>query len=346
MIYINGRFLSQRMTGIQRFAYEICCALHQIGVDYTILAPTDIRDEYDLKDLSVEIIGGKGSHFWEQIALPRYMKSHYNGQLLLSLSGLNPIAYAHNIMTIHDVSYMLRPRAYSWAYCAYYRIMTPLAAKRARKIVTVSQFSKSEISKYLHVPSQKISVIYNGVRQGELLPREKTEKYLLAVGSLMPRKNIKRLLEAYSKMKDADFELWIVGGIDASFADAELNVYKHAKGIRMLGYVPADELMQLYRNATAYINPSLYEGFGIPLIEAMTQECAVVVSDIPVFHEVCDKAAIYFNPLDITDIQEKINRIMHDELLRRQLVKEGTQRVARFSWEQSAREIRKIISEL
>ena len=145
MVYINGRFLSQRLTGIQRFAYEICCALQQIGVEYTILAPADIRGDYDLKDLSVEVIGGKGSHYWEQVSLPLYMHRHHNGQLLVSLSGLSPLLYSNNILTIHDVSYLLRPRSYSWAYCLYYQIMTPLVAKRAKKIMTVSAFSKREL---------------------------------------------------------------------------------------------------------------------------------------------------------------------------------------------------------
>ena len=346
MIVINGRFLSQRITGIQRFAYEICCALQQIGVAFTILAPADIREEYDLTGLSVEVIGGKGSHLWEQVTLPRYMKSHHNGQILLSLSGLSPLLYKHTILTIHDVSYLLKPRAYSRLYCLYYRLMTPLAAKRARKILTVSEFSKGEIMHYLGVGEHKIAVVYNAVRPTPLLPREKADRYLLAVGSLMPRKNMKRLLDAYVVLDHPDFDLYVVGGLQSSFADAHLQAYARTRGIRFLGYVQRDELMQLYRNATAYINPSLYEGFGIPLVEAMTQECAVVVSDIPVFHEVCDKAALYFNPLDVQDIQAKMIRIMQDEPLRRQLVKAGTQQAARFSWEQSAKAIEKLINEL
>lgn len=346
MIVINGRFLSQRLTGIQRFAYEICCALHQIGMDFTILAPADIRDEYDLTSLSVEVIGGKGSHFWEQVTLPRYMKRHHDGQVLLSLSGLSPLCYSQNILTIHDVSYLLKPRAYSRIYCLYYRIMTPLAAKRARKILTVSRFSKGEIMHYLGVPENKISVVYNAVRPSPLLPREKTERYLLAVGSLMPRKNIKRLLEAYCSIEQPDYDLYIVGGMHTMYANAELSAYADRKGIRFLGYVSGDELTRLYRNATAYINPSLYEGFGIPLVEAMMQECAVVVSDIPVFHEVCGEAAVYFNPLDVTNIRDKITEIMHDDSLRQQLAKQGSLQVARFSWEKSAKEIENLINEL
>lgn len=346
MVYINGRFLSQRLTGIQRFAYEICCALQQIGVEYTILAPADIRGDYDLKDLSVEVIGGKGSHYWEQVSLPLYMHRHHNGQLLVSLSGLSPLLYSNNILTIHDVSYLLRPRSYSWAYCLYYQIMTPLVAKRAKKIMTVSAFSKRELVDRLGLEAEKIGVVYNAVRPTDILPKSETERYLLAVGSLVPRKNIKRLLEAYCSIEQPDYDLYIVGGMHAIYANAELSAYADRKGVRFLGYVSGEELTRLYRNATAYTNPSLYEGFGIPLVEAMTQECPLVVSDIPAFHEVCGDAALYYNPLSVDDIREKINHIMQDAPMRRQLANEGTKQASRFSWKQSAMEIKKIIEEL
>lgn len=346
LIVINGRFLSQRITGIQRFAYEICCALQQTGVKLIILSPADIREEYDLSSLEVEIIGGKGSHFWEQVTLPGYMKNHYDGQLLLSLSGLSPLCYSHNIMTIHDVSYLLRPRSYSWAYCLYYQLMTPLIAKRAKKILTVSQFSKQELITKLGIATEKIGVVYNAVRSVGLKPRDMKEKYLLAVGSLVPRKNIKRLLEAYCGMDHPDFDLYIVGGMHAIYADAELSAYADRKGVRFLGYVSGEELTHLYRNATAYINPSLYEGFGIPLVEAMTQECALVVSDIPAFREVCGESALYFNPMDADQMREKMNCIMHDEPMRKRLIAAGTEQASRFSWEQSALEVKRIINEL
>ena len=109
LIVINGRFLSQRLTGIQRFAYEICCALQQIGVELVILAPDNIDPNYDIHDLTVIKIGGKGSHFWEQVTLPRYMRKHYNSHILLSLSGFSPLCYKRNILTIHDISYLLQP---------------------------------------------------------------------------------------------------------------------------------------------------------------------------------------------------------------------------------------------
>lgn len=343
MIIINGRFLSQRLTGIQRFAYEICRSLRQVETEYVILAPEDIRKDYDIQEVPVKIIGGKGSHFWEQVTLTRYINKHYKGQLLLSLSGLSPLFYHHNITTIHDVSYLLRPRSYSMLYCLYYQIMTPLVAKRAKKILTVSQFSKQELEKRLGLESEKIEVVYNAVRPSALLPKTNQERYLLAVGSLVPRKNIKRLLEAYSRIEQPDFALYIVGGMYATYADAELKHYTQKKGIRFLGYVGGDELTTLYRNAVAYINPSLYEGFGIPLLEAMVQECPVVASDIPAFHEVCESAAVYFNPTDVADIQFKMQQIMHDKSLRRDLTKLGSERVKQFNWDKSAQQIKEMI---
>jgi len=343
MIVINGRFLTQRITGVQRFAYEICRALRRIGVNFVILAPSDTISEYAIEDLPVKKIGGKGSHFWEQVTLPWYMHRHYRGLPLLSLSGLSPVGYNHTIMTIHDVSYLLRPRAYSWLYTLYYRIMTPWAAKRAKQILTVSRFSKQEIMRYYHLDDEKITVVYNAARTTALAPRKETRPYLLVVGSLMPRKNIRRLIEAYSTMPDADFNLLIAGITDASFADAGLDAFAHTRGVQWLGHVSPEKLNSLYRNATAYINPSLYEGFGIPLLEAMAQECPVLASDIPVFHEVCDAAACYFNPMKTEEIQSVMYSITHDEALRQQLIQAGRQRFRLFSWDASARTIRQLL---
>lgn len=346
LIIINGRFLSQRITGIQRFAYEICCALQQIGVPFVILAPQNIDKDYDISALPVQVIGLKGSHFWEQVTLPRYMKHHFNGHILLSLSGLSPLFYSRNIVAIHDISYLLRPRSYSWAYCLYYQFMTPLVAKRAQKILTVSAFSKDELVRHLGIAPEKIAIVYNAVRPAPVLPRKQSERYILSVASMVPRKNLKSLLQAYCSLSNPNFELYLAGGMHAVYANAELNDFIGKKGVHFLGYVQEKELNNLYRNAIAYINPSLYEGFGIPNVEAMMQECPLVVSDIPAFREVCGDCALYFNPLCVADIQQKINRIIHDEPLRKQLISEGTKQVSRFSWEQSAMEIKRIINEL
>ena len=346
LIVINGRFLSQRMTGIQRFAYEICCALQHIGVNFVLLAPKNIETCYQTDELPIRIIGGKGSHYWEQITLPFYIKHHYKGAILISLSGLSPIIYQHNILTIHDTSYLLRPRSYSWLYCKYYQFMTPLVAKRALKIITVSQFSKKEIIKHLRIKQDKIEVIYNAVKLSQLSPRRINKPYILSVASLVPRKNLKHLLEAYCNIENPNFEIYLVGGVHAVYANADISAYIGKKGIYFLGYVEDKELEQLYRNALAYINPSLYEGFGIPNIEAMAQECPLIVSDIPAFREVCGNAALYFNPLDIEDTQIKMQQIVNESSLREYLIIEGKKQVLLFNWEKSAHTIQKIINNL
>ena len=169
---------------------------------------------------------------------------------------------------------------------------------------------------------------------------------MLAVGSQVPRKNLKRLLEAYCTMDNPDFELYLAGGTHTIYANAELTPYKDREGVHLLGYVRDDELAQLYRNATAFVNPSLYEGFGIPNVEAMQQKCPLLVSDIPAFHEVCGEAALYFDPKNITDIQAKLQQIMHDEPLRNQLASKGAKQLQLFCWEQSAQVIKSIINTL
>ena len=333
MIVINGRFLTQRVTGVQRFAYEICRALRRIGVSNVILAPSNIAPEYAIEELPVEKIGGKGSHFWEQVTLPWYMHRHYRGLPLLNLSGLGPIGYNHTIMTIHDISYLLRPRAYSWLYTLYY----------AKHILTVSQFSKHEIMRCYHIADNKITVVYNAARTMALAPRKETRPYLLVVGSLMPRKNIRRLIEAYSTMPDAGFDLRIAGVTDASFADAGLEKFAHTKGIQWLGYMQPDELDSLYRNATAYINPSLYEGFGLPVLEAFACGTPVACSNVSSLPEVGGDVATYFDPKDPESIARTLERSIdakgkHDA--------EINAWVSRFTWENSAKQIREIATEL
>ena len=346
LIIINGRFLSQRMTGIQRFAYEICRSLLSIGLDIMILAPENIEPEYDTDNLPITRIGRKGSHFWEQVILPLYMKRYYNGHILLSLSGLSPLFYSRNVLTIHDISYLLRPRSYSLLYCLYYQFMTPLVAKKALKVLTVSRFSKDELVTRLGLSAEKIAVVYNAVRPMPLQEKKNTAPYLLSVASLVPRKNLKTLLQAYCDLPTPGFELYLAGGMNSIYANAELNEYVGRSGVRFLGYVSETELISFYRNAIAYINPSLYEGFGIPNVEAMIQECPLVVSDIPAFKEVCGDAALYFDPLNITDIQDKMMAVTQDESLRTSLIAKGKQQVRKYNWEQSAQQIRNVINQV
>lgn len=338
VILINGRFLSQQMTGVHRYAYEICCALHQQGVPIKVLTPDYIQEQYQCP-FEVVKIGGKGSHWWEQVTLPRYVKKHYGGQRLLSLTGLSPIIYPHNILTIHDVSYLVEPKWFSKAYYYLYKILTPIAARKAEKIITVSEFSKQELVRYLHLPEEKINIVYCGARKWEKALGKIDEKYILSVCSMDPRKNLKRLLEAYLKA-DVDYKLYLAGGTYAAFADNDIQRYRQNKNIVFLGYVTDDRLQLLYRCAEAFVNVSLYEGFGIPNIEAMQQGTPLLLSDIPVYHEICSEAALYVDPNDTTAISRGIERIVKDEDLRSRLTEKGESLYKKYNWPTSAKQIK------
>lgn len=341
MILVNGRFLSQRMTGVHRYAYEICCALHERGVNLLVLAPDTIQQQYNCP-FRIKQIGGKGSHWWEQVTLARYVRKHYNGHRLLTLTGLSPIAYKHNVLTIHDVSFLVEPKWFSRSYYLFYKFLTPLAAKQAEQIITVSNFSRSELMKYLQLPAEKIRVVYNGVRN-ELMATNKEEipkqPYLLSVCSMDPRKNLKKLLDAYLQ-SGITIPIYLVGGTYSVFAHEEMQHYRNKNNIIFLGYVPDERLASLYKNALAFVNASLYEGFGTPNIEAMQQGCPLVISSIPVYHEICQGAALFFNPNNVYSIRNALVRIVNDEALRLKLVEAGNEVWPRYNWSESAKQIK------
>ena len=162
-IYINGRFLAHPMTGIPRFSYEMCMALHTLGLDFTVVAPEGVQSSYDIPFKMIQY-GKLKSHGWEQIDLYRFVKSRRN-PLLISFSGLGPVFYKNHITTIHDVAFMRHPEWFSRGYNAIYNCMTPLVARNARKILTVSHFSKQEIMECMNIPSDKIEVLYNALSQ-------------------------------------------------------------------------------------------------------------------------------------------------------------------------------------
>ena len=345
MIIINGRFLTQRMTGVHRFAYEMTCALHRMGQALTVVSPENILNEYECP-FNVVRTKGKGSHWWEQVVLPLYLRKHFPGALLITWTGLSPICYHPSFYTIHDVSYMENPRWFSRWYYIFYRWLTPIAAARSKKVLTVSRFSKGELQKYLHLPEEKITVVYNAVNtmsDGKELQTE--EPYLLSVCSMDPRKNLRRLVEAFAGMEDIGCKLYLAGGSHAAFRKSGIIPANESDRIRVLGYVSDTEISNLYRNATAFVSPSVYEGFGIPNLEAMRQGCPTVVSDIPAYREVCGDASLYFNPDDVASIQASIRRLANDKTLQEQLRAKGYERCRLFTWEKSAEIVMHLIDE-
>lgn len=347
-IYINGRFLFHPCTGVERYSYELCRAMHNSGSDFTIICPKsgEIRKEYDVSGMKIVRYGVGSSHLWEQFVLPIFFIGKHD-YLIISFMGLGPVLIPNKVITIHDLSFLHNKSWFSKRYYYYYRLLTPLAARTSKHIITVSEFSKKEIHKYYgFLSNDDISVIYNAPNHSKCGNnsgitencRESYEPglYILAVSSIDPRKNFKTLLKAFVGMNDC--HLKIVGTESKAFRKT---VRDNTSGnIEWLGRVDDEKLFQLYHNAAAFISPSLYEGFGLPLIEAMSSGCPVLASDIDVFREVCGDSAIYFNPNSAHDIENKMRVVLSmDEAERMQMIEKGQKNAMRFSWESSANKL-------
>ena len=341
-IYINGRFLTQPMTGVERYAYSMCKAMTRLQQPFTIVCPqAPIHKDYDVSGLTIVHYGIGNSHFWEQCVLPLFFlgKKDY---LVLSFTGLGSVLIRHKVMTVHDLSFLYNRSWFSKAYYWWYRIMTPLAIKTSRHLITVSQFSKQEIMRfYPFIQEEQISVAYGAVdstRFHRLSSVPATEHpFALAVSSIDPRKNFPMLVKAFKGIEGC--LLYIVGKQNHVFSQQN-GLDEELANVRFLGRGSDEELTRLYNQAVCFIFPSIYEGFGLPLLEAMTCGCPVLASDIPVFREVCGDAAIYFNPYDETSIKNAIAHFLSlNKEEQEKLQTAGYEHAQRYSWEQSARSI-------
>ena len=334
-VFINGRFLTQKITGVQRFAIEITKYLARRNIKLTILVPKHFNNNLYF-GLNSRIIktGNLKSHFWEQISLRIFLLKH-NKPLLINFTGIGPLFYKNQIITIHDLSFLRYPKWFSRTYYYFYKVSTIINARSSREILTVSNFSKQEIIELLSVPKSKIKVLYNAQAFPIIESTRKAKgKYILCVSSIDPRKNLIRLVKAYHLIKNHyKIDLIIVGGKSSHFSPIE---ELKDTSIIWKGRVSDDELGDLYKNADLFVYPSLYEGFGIPPLEAMANGCPVLLSDIPVFHEIFEKATIFFNPTNIDDIASKISYLLDNESVANKLIAEGYKCVKRYSWDKSA----------
>ena len=273
---------------------------------------------------------------------------------------ISPIRAKRRIVTIHDVFHLAFYDSLSLKQKLYAKLVINQAVVRSDIILTVSNFSADEIRKYTNT-QKKIEVIYNaidfekfraiddkskldGVKNKYNLP----DNFLLFVGNVKPHKNLKNLLLA---IKDIDINLVIVGKKDG-FITGDKNISNLIQEnnlknrVFFTGYVEDDDIQAIYNLAKLFVFPSLYEGFGIPPLEAQACGCPVVCSNSASLPEVCRDSVIYFNPFDIEDIKEKIEFVMYNENLQNDLKIKGFENIKRFSWEQSARKIIEVIERL
>lgn len=284
----------------------MCQSLHKQGWHVVCFMPdVDIEEGYH-PDFEVAKLAGHTGHIWEQTTLRRHLKK-IGSPLFINLFGLGVVGYKNQIVTVHDIAYSVNKEWFSFSYRTAYSLLLPILTRQSKLVMTVSEFSKKEIIKEFSIPSEKVFVFSPAPK-----PRPRTNaepgvdgKYVIAVSSMDPRKNFKTLVEAYAKHPDDGVKLIVVGGAAKIYGDT--NIKNKEERIEFLGRVSDERLEALYRNASLYVCTSLYEGFGIPALEAMQYGCPVAVSDIEIFHEVLGENAVYFNPTDTTDIAEKIS---------------------------------------
>ncbi len=349
MFVVNGRFLTQKPTGIHRYAFEICNQLYEMGVDFYAAVPKKVNTDYKVRFKTVEC-GSLNTHLWEQVSLPRYLKQQ-GSPLLISLSGCGPLNYSNQIITIHDVSHERHPEWFSKNYWRFYGYMFPRIARKSHAVITVSEFSKKEIEDVFSLPSDKIHVVncsipsYHTDDSDNIESNNNSdERYILSVSSMDPRKNFVRLVEAFNNVQDKSVKLYIIGMQFKAFNAPDMEKLI-SENVVLTGYLDDESLQQMYKNALFSVYPSLYEGFGIPPLESMSYGCPVIASDIPGLRETSGDAALYANSLDVADITLKMDLLIRDAELRDELGKKGREQVKKYSWNKSAQQLIELVKQ-
>lgn len=346
MIVINARFLTQEITGVQRFAIEISLRLKELLGDEVVFftPPNIIQIEYAQR-LDAKVIGVHKGHVWEQWDLPNFLNKN-GSPLLLCLCNTAPLYYKNKIITIHDVAFKAYPQTFSKAFLYYYKFIIPRIIKSALKIITVSQFSKDEIIKYYGTEERKIKVVYPAVANNFHIEEDtnlKKEKYLLAVSSLNYRKNFISILKAFDifEKKRLDISLYIIGDLsNGSFKNIDISKYKSNPRIKFLGRVSDEQLVKYYSNALAFVFTSIYEGFGIPPLEAQACGCPILVSSIPPLHEIIGNSGMFCDPYNSHNIANCMSEILNNP---NGLEKKGFENAKRFSFTISTKQVYNII---
>jgi glycosyltransferase involved in cell wall biosynthesis len=344
MVIINARFLTQPVTGVQRYAIELSLLLKQLDPAIEFVCPKNIEQHNIFEQLNARIIGKRTGHLWEQIDLPGYLRAQGN-PLLVNLGSTAPICYKNKIVTLHDITYIRYPQSFSIKFRIWYHFLIPQILRKSLALVTVSEFSKKEISGYFkHLPKD-IHVIYNAVNEQFKTSQvniKELSPYLLAVSSPNYHKNFTRLINAFVNLradKKIRENLLVVGESNRSFAKQSYEEASHSPSIHFMGRIKDEDLINLYQNAEAFIFPSLYEGFGIPAIEAQACGCPVLASNAASMPEILKDSVIYFEPTDILEIQNAIETIINNRSQRISLINKGFSNVCRFSWDESAHKL-------
>ncbi len=347
-IVINGRFLGQPTTGVQRYAREVVEAFDKNvtawpDMTFELLVPRDVVDLPAYENIAVRRVGRLGGHPWEQLELPLHAK----GDVLFCPGNTAPVLSLLKkpaiVVTVHDLSYKYFPAAYSRAFRLAYAVLMPLVLRLATRLITVSHAEATQMLRYYPGIADRLHVVPNGGLPSRGLAAPAAAKpgrpYALYVGSFSKRKNFDVVMDVASRLvaERPDLDFVFVGDRSKIFeADRQIESPLAAR-LKFTGQVDdLETLVGYYRNASVFVFPSLYESSGLPPIEAMACNCPVVVSDIPAHRERCGTAAVFCDPRDPNDIYAAVRRVVDDPRTGDSLRSAGLERAREFTWENCA----------
>ncbi|MES2514011.1 MAG: glycosyltransferase family 1 protein [Bacteroidota bacterium] len=360
-IVVNTRLLlKNKLDGIGWFSYQTLKRITQNNpnVHFVFLFDRDYDDEFVFSDnITPLVMGPQARHPFLYYAWFHFsVKSVLNRlkpDLFLSPDGfLSPGAKCKQLPVIHDINFLHNPKDLNSLTSRYYNHFFPKYAQLATRIATVSEYSKIDISKHYHIDPNKIDVVYNGINEGfkplnEIDKQSTREKiaqgkpYFLFVGSQSPRKNLNRLIAAFDLFKtqtQSEYKLVLVGAVYSNEGDVKRVIDKstYKNDIIFTGRQPQEELERIMASAFALAFVPYFEGFGIPIVEAMQCETPLICSNTTSMPEILGDAGILVNPFEVNDIARGLIEMYHNKDLRLQLIQNGKNRKDCFSWDKSA----------
>jgi glycosyltransferase involved in cell wall biosynthesis len=334
---VNGRYRVHRVTGVQRYAHEI---VNRLSDCVEVVSPRDAK--------------GAAGHLWEQTILPAISR----GRLLWSPCGVGPALYSRQVVTFHDLFPLEHPEWYSTPYVIWYSLLFRRLAKQACHLIAVSEYTKSRIVSVLGRDPESISVIHNGLATGcrRASPGEiqaaisalqlPSKRYVLSLSSLEKRKNLKSILEAWANtFQRLPEDIWLV--LAGPSADRSVYGQQYLREIPprvfFTGYVPEEHLAGLYSGALLFLYPSLAEGFGFPLLEAMACGLRCITSNTSSLPEVGGNAVFYVDPTDVHALAQMIFRFLSIETHSNGPFIPAIERSRKFSWDSAASKTRTVL---
>ena len=357
-VVLNGSIIHENPTGLGVYAINVFKEFVKVNKNTRILAPIDIEG------LEVEKInrfvkpsykkrGAIARFLWTQLVLPLKLKK--NEVAYHPFQYLSFFTRHKQIITIHDLIPLYYPKVAKHQNI-YYKYIMPILLKKAYKIVCISENTKKDILKFYNVEEEKVEVIYNGYDK-KLFNKENLDKsvlkkynldsdYMITVGAGYKHKNLEVIIKAFNEISEVSrFKLVIVGGNSPYIKDLKefVRKLKVEEKVEFLGYVSDEDLKSLYAFSYAFVYPTLYEGFGLPILEASACGTVVLCSNNSSLPEVYNDSALSFDPKDIEDIKEKLKVIIKDKELRKRLITKSEENIKRFSWGKTVKEIENLI---